>query len=601
MADLRQRISTELLPCVLQPAQYIGGEINQLVHEGDWERAAVRVVLAFPDTYTLGMSHLGCQVLYWACNGMPGVVAERTYCPQPDAEARMRARQIPLFTWDTRQPVKDAHILGISLQYEMLYTNVLMLLDLAGIPRRAQDRDESHPLVIGGGPQADNPEPVAPFFDLIVNGDGEIAIISIAEKFRELKRAGATREEIVRALALCFPWLYAPSLYEVRYDPDGTVAAIQPTIAGLPSRILRCQTPDFERATVPTRPLVPHVQAVHERVSIEIMRGCPQRCRFCHAGHTKRPLRWRSVDRILSIAEQAWRATGFDEIGLLSLSTADYPHLRALADRVEAQFAHRHVSISVPSLRVDRMLENVPLMVRSVRKSGLTIAVEAAHDDMRAAILKKVSDGRLLDGVRSAYQAGWRSVKLYFMAGFPGERPEDIDGIWDLSEAVSNVRRELCGRPAKVTASIGWLVPKPHTPLQYAPQARPEYFEEVRHRLRSLGRRNKSVRLSMPRIDRSILEAVFSRGDRRLADVIETAWRLGARFDGWDEHFKSELWDQAFDRHGLDKAWYAHRERPATEVLPWSHLAGTRRGDDYLYSQYQAELAALGLATALRG
>ncbi|MBN1513724.1 MAG: B12-binding domain-containing radical SAM protein, partial [Phycisphaerae bacterium] len=296
MTTLRQRVSAELLPYVTQPAQYIGGEINQLVGEGQWEHADVRVVLAFPDTYSLGMSHLGCQVLYWVCNGLPGVVAERAYCPQPDAEARMRARQIPLFTWDTRQPVRDADILGISLQYEMLYSNVLTLLDLAGIPLYAQDRDETHPLVIGGGPQADSPEPVAAFFDLIVNGDGEIAIASIVEKLCELKQGGATREQIIRTLALSFPWLYAPSLYEVQYHGNGTVAAIQPTLAGLPNRIARCQTPDFEEATVPRRPLVPHVQAVHERVSIEIMRGCPQRCRFCHAGYTKRPLRWRSVD-----------------------------------------------------------------------------------------------------------------------------------------------------------------------------------------------------------------------------------------------------------------------------------------------------------------
>ncbi len=593
MTTLRDRVTDELLPYVIQPAQYIGGEINQLVHEGQWQRADVRVVIAFPDTYTLGMSHLGCQVLYWVCNSLPGVVAERAYCPQPDAEARMRTRQIPLFTWDTRQPVRDADILGISLQYEMLYSNLLTLLDLAGIPLYARDRDETHPLVIGGGPQADNPEPVAPFFDLIVNGDGEVAMAAIVGQYRQLKQQGATREQIVRELALSNPWLYAPSLYEVQYHSNGTVATIHPAIGGLPCPVLRCQTPDFEDAIVPVRPLVPHVQAVHERVSVEIMRGCPQRCRFCHAGYTKRPLRWRSVDRILSIAEEAWRATGFDEIGLLSLSTADYPKLRELAERIQARFSDRRVSISLPSLRVDKMLENVPWMVRAVRKSGLTIAVEAARDDMRAAILKKVTDGQLLDGVRSAYEAGWRGLKLYFMAGFPGERPEDIDGIWDLCRAVSDLRREVCGLPAKVNVSIAWLVPKPHTPMQYAAQARPEYFEEVRHRLRSLARDNKSIRLRMARIDRSVLEAVFSRGDRRLAGVIEAAWRLGARLDGWDEHFRPPLWDQAFCQQGLDKGWYAHRERPPDEVLPWSHLAGARGGHDYLYTQYQAELAAL--------
>jgi radical SAM superfamily enzyme YgiQ (UPF0313 family) len=268
---------------------------------------------------------------------------------------------------------------------------------------------------------------------------------------------------------------------------------------------------------------VPHIQAVHERIAIEVMRGCPQQCHFCHAGYTKKPVRWRSVERIMEIAETAYHATGFDEIGLLSLSTADYPHLRELAERIEKQFSQRRVSISVPSLRVDKMLQDVPLLVNAVRKSGLTIAIEAACDDMRTAIRKKVTDGELLDGIRAAYEAGWRHVKLYFMAGFPGERPEDIDGIWDLSCQVSRARRDVCGSPARVNAAISWLVPKPHTPMQWAAQASAEYFESVRDRLRSLARGRRAIKLKMPRIDRSILEAVFSRGDRRLAPVIETA------------------------------------------------------------------------------
>ncbi len=593
MNSLQDLISSELLPFVRQPAQYIGREINQIVADGEWDRAEVRVALAFPDAYALGISHLGNQILYWLCNRTPGVVAERVYCPQLDAERRMRDRGIPLFTWDTRRPVTSADILGISLQYEMLYTNVLTLLDLAGIPQRAADRDASHPLVLGGGPQADNPEPVAGFFDLIVNGDGEVAMSSILDTYRRLKRDGARRSEIVRVLAQRYEWLYAPSLYRVRYHADGTVAGIEPTVEGIACPVRRCQTPGFESSAVPERPLVPHVQAVHERVSIEVMRGCPQRCRFCHAGYTKRPLRWRSVDRILEIAEAAYQATGFDEIGLLSLSTADYPKLRELAEQVERRFSGRKVSISVPSLRVDKMLSDVPLMVNPVRKSGLTIAVEAARDDMRESILKKVTDGRLLDGVRAAYEAGWRSVKLYFMAGFPGERETDIEGIWELSRAVSEARRAVCGKPATVNAAVGWLVPKPHTPMQWAAQATEAYFRSVRDRLRSKSRRRGAVKLKMPRIDRSILEGAFARGDRRLARVIETAWRLGARFDGWDEHFRPDLWDRAFDENGLDKAWYAHRERDRDEVFPWAHLVGARQGDAYLWDQYKEEIAGI--------
>ncbi|MCP4591243.1 MAG: radical SAM protein, partial [bacterium] len=381
MTNLGERVSTELLPYVTKPAQYIGGELNQLVQPGDWERAEVRVVIAFPDTYTIGMSHLGCQILYWMCNHTPGVVAERTYCPWTDAEQVMRAKGIGLFTWDTRQPVADADILGVSLQYEMAFANVLSLLDLAGIPLRSRDRDDTHPLVVGGGPQADNPEPMAPFLDLVVLGDGEAALAALVAEYRSLKEAGVGRREMVVHLARKFEWVYAPGLYDFEYHPDGTIARLVPQRDDIPTRIVRCETVDFDRTPFPVRPLVPFVEVVHDRIAIEIMRGCPQRCRFCHAGHTKRPVRARSVERILEIAEQSYRATGMDEIGLLSLSTSDYPELTRLAQAVHERFKDRRVNISVPSLRVDKMLQNIPWLVRGVRKSGVTIAVEAARDD----------------------------------------------------------------------------------------------------------------------------------------------------------------------------------------------------------------------------
>ena len=524
--DLRTRVSEELLPYVEQPGQYIGGEVNQLPSEGDWERAAVRVAVAFPDAYTIGMSHLGCQIIYWLCNHTPGVCAERVYVPWIDAERQMRERRIPLFTWDTRQPVASADILAISLQYELGFTNVLTLLDLANVPLRSADRDDSHPLVIAGGPQADNPEPMAEFLDLVVLGDGEASMAAILEACAEMKGGGVRRREMVRELARRFPWVYVPALYDVGYHEDGTIREVRPTEDGLPLRVQRCRTRDFEVAPVPLRPLVPHVQVVHDRISIEVMRGCPQRCRFCHAGHTKRPMTWRSVEKMLDLAEQAYRATGYDEIGLLSLSTSDYPHLAELADRLNERFAARRVSISIPSLRVDRMLQDIPSMASAVRKSGLTIAAEAAQEDMRAAIRKKVLDGDLLEGVKAAYRAGWRSVKLYFLTGFPEEGPEDIEGIWKLASEVSRARREVAGRVAQVTASVGWLVPKPHTPLQWAAQPPADYFYEVRDRLRSLAKRSP-VTIKTHNVERSVLEAVLSRGDRRLAAVIEAAWRAG--------------------------------------------------------------------------
>jgi radical SAM family uncharacterized protein len=566
-----------------------------LPQPGDWEQADVRVVVAFPDTYAIGMSHLGCQIIYWLCNHTPGVTAERAYCPWIDAEKRMRARNIPLFTWDNRRQVSEADIFAVSLQYEMAYTNILTLLDLAGIPLRSADRDNTHPLIVAGGPQADSPEPVADFIDIIVLGDGEDSMASLLAAYKEYRANGVPRREMIRLLAARFSWAYAPSMYDVSYHADGTLRACTPRYPDVPERISRCKTADFSNAPFPTRPLVPNVRAIHDRISIEIMRGCPQRCRFCHAGYTKRPIGRRTVDEILEIAEEGRRATGNEEIGLLSLSTADYPYLPELAQRINEQFADRNVSISVPSMRVDKMLAHIPWMVNSIRKSGLTIAVEAANDDMRAAIRKVVTDGNLLDGVRQAYEAGWKSVKLYFMAGFPGERPEDIDGIFDISVKVSEARKAIAGHPAAVNAAVGWLVPKAHTPFQWAAQPPAEYFHDVRRRLRELGKTRKSaVRIKMHNVERSILEGVFARGDRRLSAVVERAWRNGARFDGWDECFDARLWTRAFEAEGIDPAWYAQRERGYDELLPWAHLAGGN-SDAYLQKQYDDTFVQIGM------
>jgi radical SAM family uncharacterized protein len=598
--SLAERVRRELLPHVRRPAQYIGGEVNQLVRPGDWERAEVRVVVAFPDTYTIGMSHLGSQILYWLCNHTPGVCAERAYAPWIDAEQIMRQRQIPLFTWDTRQPVGAADILAISLQYELCFTTVLNLLDLAGIPLRSAARSDDHPLVIVGGPQADNPEPLAEFVDLVVIGDGEHSLAAILGACREYRRDGVPRRETIPLLARRFPWIYAPNLYDVHYQPDGTIAGVLPKIDGLPRRIARCPTPDFDEVPVPERPLVPWVETVHDRIAIEIMRGCPQLCRFCHAGYTKRPLRYRSVDRVLGIAEQAYDATGQHELGLLSLSTADYPYLRELAERLNSRFSPRMVSLSFPSLRIDQMLRTIPWMSSNVRKGGITIAVEAARDELRRAIRKKVTDGDLLAGVREAYRAGWKRIKLYFMAGFPGERDEDITGIWDLALAVSRERQSLGQAPAHVTASVGWLVPKPFTPLQWAAQPPREYFLEVRSRLMELKHsRRSAVRIQTHRVETSILEAVMARGDRRLAPVIHEAWKRGARFDGWSETFDDTLWQDAYAATGVDPAWYAHRERSFAELLPWDHI-DLRVGRAFLersYRDFRLRIAAGGHAT----
>ncbi len=600
MSSLQNIVSTQLLPYVNQPGQYIGREINQLVADGDWEDSQVRVAIAFPDAYTIGMSHLGCQILYWLTNHTPGCCAERVFCPWLDAEKRMRKQNIPLFTWDTRQPVASADILAISLQYEMTFTSVLQLLDLASIPFRAAQRDDCHPLVIGGGPQADNPEPMAEFFDLIVLGDGEESMAAILEAYKEMKASGVRRRDMIVEMAKRFEWIYAPSLYNVTYQDDGTIASILPRDTTIPSAIHRCKTLDFENAPFPLNPVVPFVDAVHDRFAVEIMRGCPQRCRFCHAGYTKRPLGVRSVNQILSMAEEMYTSTGMSELGLLSLSTADYPDLRELMERANEQFTPRRVNISVPSLRVDAMLQHIPSMANAVRKGGLTMAVEAASDDLRAAIRKLVTDGNLIDGVKEAYAAGWRRVKLYFMCGFPGERTTDIEEIVHLSKRVSEARREVKGGPADVSASVGWLVPKPYTPFQWAAQPEAAYFHEARMRLNSTLRNMPSkkgkhgVRIKTHSVERSVLEAVFARGDRRLSESIVRAYELGARFDGWDECFDHRIWDKAFDDTNIDPAFYAHRERSEQEIFPWTHLQGGAP-NEYLQRQYNDVFTHIGV------
>lgn len=577
---LRERISEELLPRIQQPGQYIGGEWNQLVRVGDWEKAELRVALAFPDTYAVGMSHLGLQILYWLCNHTPNVCAERVFCPWTDAESLMRHRGIPMFTWDTRQPVGSADILAVSIQYEMNFTNLLMMLDLAGIPLHAEERTDRDPLVIVGGPQVDNPEPIAEFVDAVVIGDGEASMTALLDAGIELKRGGASRQDKLIELARRFEWLYVPSLYEPQYRPDGTIAGMAagrmcPPGFSPRSSIGRCPTANLDEAAFPLRPIVPFTEVVHDRISIEIMRGCPKRCRFCHASYSKRPMCMRSVNRILEIAESAWHATGHDEIGLLSLSSADYPHLRDLAERMNERFAPRRVNLSLPSLRVDKMLSDIPWLVSSVRKGGLTIAVEAAAQDMREAVRKEVLDADLFEGLRQAYKAGWNSVKLYFICGFPGETEDDIRDIFYLALDVSHAKRAVRGGPASVNASVSWLVPKPHTPLQWAPMQTAEYFHEARHILLDASRQRRSaVHIKTHRVDRSILEGVFARGDRRLGRVIEAAYRLGARMDGWDEVFDNTLWLRAFEETGIDPAFYAHRARSYDEILPWDHIAG---------------------------
>jgi len=583
MTDLKDIVSEKLLPAVSHPAQYVGLETNARCASP--ASARVSVCLAFPDTYSVGISHLGSQVLYNLLNAMPSVCCDRTYCPRLDAQQVMRDRGVPLWSWESRLAVRDFDILGFSLGYEMCVTNVLAMLDLAGVPVRAADRKEGQPLVVGGDALADSPEPLANFFDLFIPGDGETPLAALVELVSRLKAQGASRQDMILEAARTLPSIYAPRFYQPRYHADGTLAALEPTRADVPRTIVRSHIASMDLSPPIAAPLVPLAEAVHDRLSVEIMRGCPNGCRFCQAGATRLPVRWRRADEVVDVARKALAATGCREISLLSLSASDYPHLDELIERLNAEFAPQHVSISLPSLRVDGQLRQLPKLTSAVRKGGLTVAAEAASERLRRAIRKDITDDDLLAGVKAAYQSGWRSVKVYFMAGLPGERDEDIDAIWQLCRRLSDARKEVDGQRGAITASVSWFVPKPHTPMQWCAMRDAEYFFAVRRRLRELSRRSP-VTFRFHRIERSILEAVLCRGDRRVGAAIEAAWRAGAQMDSWDEHFDYAKWLAAFSQSGVEAAFYAHREIPTDETLPWAHITD-RRGCDFLLAEYR--------------
>jgi len=580
--DFNHKIFSRLLNSVQTPAQYIGGEFNQVRKE--YSQGMTTVALAFPDTYAIGTSHLGLAILYSILNRRADTIAERVFCPWLDAAQVMRREGIPLFSWESRRPVRQFDILGITLQHELSYSNILYMLDLAGISFRAADRHESEPLVVGGGPMADCCEPVADFFDFVILGDGEDSLPAVIDAYRQLRGAGATRRELLLELARRFDFVYVPQFYHCDYNNDGTLAACQPTEQGVRPCVQRAVVKDLDAAVFPTAAIVPHIQVPHDRIAIEIMRGCPQRCAFCHAGHTRGPLRYRSVENILDIAWQSYLNTGHDTISLLSLSSSDYPNLPELAQKIYQRFEGCHVGISLPSLRVDKQLRDMPADVAGTRREGLTVAVETASDKIRRAIGKHVTDSDLMATMTSAYQAGWRRVKLYFMVGFPGETQEDIDGIVALAAEISNLRRQVAGGPAMVNAAVSWLVPKPHTPFGWIPQQLADYFQQARGRLieakRDIGG-GASIKLSFHNLQRSLLEGVLARGDRKLSRVIETAYRNGAHFDCWDECFDYQRYVDAFKTCGIDPAFYAHRQRGENEVLPWDHLAGDNRQQLY--------------------
>jgi radical SAM family uncharacterized protein len=587
---LKETVS-RLLPQVQMPGQYIGGELGSVVK--DHRRLRGKLCLTFADAYTLGMSHHGLQVLYSIMNHDPQWACERAFTPGLDFEALLRRHRLPLYSLETFTPLRQFDLLGFSLQYEICYTNILTMLDLGGIPLHSKDRTLDDPLVIAGGPGAQNPEVLAPFIDLFVIGDGEESLPWVMDRWMTLKEKGSlSREDMIAAIAGGTTWAYAPLFYEPEYHADGTIAAVNRTRSDVPREVMACTiTQDFDAIPLPIRPIVPFVETTHDRIAIEIMRGCPWQCRFCQSTVIKRPLRMRSVETIVQAALESYRNTGHNENSILSHSTSDYPYFEELVTRLHEVFTPLGVNISLPSLRINHQLRSLPKLMQGVRKAGLTLAPEVARDDMRVQIRKPIKNEDLYEGCREAFKNGWRRVKLYFLCGLPGERAVDLDGIVDMAEQIARIGKEVTGRYLEVTASVSNFVPKPHTPYQWNGMQTREYLRWAGQYLRSR-RRIRSVRINQHDIETSLLEGVLTRGDRRVAPALEEAWRRGCRLDGWKECFKPDVWWQTFADLGIDTTWYTQRSRPVTEVLPWDHV-NVKKGREYLEKEQQRSVTQL--------
>jgi radical SAM family uncharacterized protein len=587
-----------LLPQVQKPVQYVGGELNAVTK--DWDDCDVRWALMYPDAYEVGVPNQGVQILYEVLNEQAGVLAERTYAVWPDLEALMRQHAVPQFTVDGHRPVGAFDVLGVSFATELGYTNLLTALDLAGIPLDAVDRDASHPVVLAGGHAAFNPEPIADFVDAAVLGDGEQAVLEVTRLVRGWKREGAPggRMELLLRLARSGS-VYVPQLYDVDYLPDGRIQRVTPNQPGVPWRVQKHTVTDLDAWPYPKQPLVPLAESVHERASVEIFRGCTRGCRFCQAGMITRPVRERSITGIGEMVERSLQATGFEEVGLLSLSSADHSEIaevaRGLADRYEGT----NTSLSLPSTRVDAF--NIDLaneLTRNGRRSGLTFAPEGGSERIRKVINKMVTEEDLVRTVSAAYGSGWRQVKLYFMCGLPTETDDDVLQIARLAQEVIRTGREVSGRrDIRCTVSIGGFVPKPHTPFQWTAQLDHESTDrrlaQLRDAVRSDKEFSKSIGFRYHDGKPGIVEGLLSRGDRRVAAVIRAAWADGGRFDGWSEHFSFDRWMRAaavgLADQPVDVDWYTTRERDYAEVLPWDHLdSGLDR--DWLWEDWQDAL-----------
>ena len=580
--EIRTKLDT-ILPYVQKPGRYTGGELDQVVK--DWETTPLKVALAFPDIYDLGMANLGLAILYDILNKQPDVLAERVFATWADMETAMRREGIPLFSLETYHPLSEFDIIGFTLPYETLYTNTLNMLDLGEIPILSSERDGNSPLVIAGGHATLNPEPMAEYIDAFVIGEGEDVILEIVECVRKYRSKGSSKSELFQSLSKLWG-LYVPSLYKVHDLEDSTLSHVEKLDPSVQLPVIKRIVPKLPPS--PTKFIVPYIDVTHNRIPIEIMRGCTRGCRFCQAGMITRPVRERPVDEIVKAIEESLKMTGFDEVGLLSLSSSDYDEVLDLVKQVRNRFEGQHVNISLPSLRIESFsIELMDVLVDSSRHSGFTLAPEAATERMRRIINKSVPTDQVLNTAREIYRRGWHTIKLYFMIGHPSETIEDVKAIAELCKAVLAEGREEIGMRAKVRAGVSTFVPKPHTPFQWVPC---DSIEQIKAKQLILKKelRGKGLKLNWTDPKETMLEAWLSRGDRKMSKVIRRAWELGARFDAWKEHFRYDLWMEAFDSTGLAPDFYTHRERTIDETLPWDHIhTGVRKQfltEDYLWS-----------------